>query len=85
MTNVAVMVTKNCSGSEQGQPDSYSYLATERTRQSVFSPHPKGKALPMLSIVEALDGRIHSTLRTPPNQACGGCHVTAPVDHGVRP
>lgn len=42
-------------GSERVQPDSSRYLAIERACQGAFSSHPKGKALPALRVVEALD------------------------------
>jgi hypothetical protein len=49
------METKKHPGSERAKPDRSPYLASERARQGAFSSHPKGKTLPALRVVEALD------------------------------
>ncbi len=69
------METKKRSGSERVKPDSGHYLAIERARQGASSSHPKGKPLPALRIVEALDraaGPLFALLlaQHPP----GACH-----------
>ena len=58
-------------GSERVQPDSGHYLAIERACQGAYSSHPKGKALPALRVVEALDRGVSPDLRTPPCTASG--------------
>jgi len=55
------METKKRHGSERVQPDSCRYLVIERACQGAFSSHPKGKVLPALRVVEALD-RGHAPL-----------------------
>ena len=49
------MGTNKRPGSERAQPDSGHYLANERACQGACSSHPKGKALPALCVVKALD------------------------------
>ena len=85
MTNEAVMVTKNRSGSERVQPGSRGYLAIERARQSGFSSHPMGMALPVLRFVEALDRAFWPAPHTSPSAASGRSHVTALAGHAFRP
>lgn len=79
------MESKKRSGSEGVQPGSRSYLAIERARQSAFSAHPKGMALPVLRFVEALDRAFRPALPTSPSAASGRGHVTALVDSRFRP
>ena len=60
------------------QPDSSYYLAIERACQGAFSSHPKGKSLPALRFVEALDraaGPLFALLLA--QHPAGTCHGLA--------
>jgi len=84
MTSEAVMATKERFGSERMQPDSRGYLASERACQGALSSHPKGKTLPALRFVEALDraaGPLFALLLA--QHPAGPCHGLA--GHGARP
>ena len=79
------MVTKKRYGSERVQPGSFAYLAIEQARQSAFSSHPKGMALPGLCFVDALDRGLSPALHTSPSAASGRSHVMALAGRGFRP
>jgi len=72
------MVTKRRSGSERVKTGRRSYVASERACQSAFSSHPKGKALPALRLVEALDrGAAPAFALLLAQHPAGPCHGLA--------
>ena len=79
------MATKKRPESERVQPDSCRYPAIERVYQGASSSHQKGKALPALRFVEALDRGFGPALPTSPSPAFGRSDVTALVGSGFEP
>lgn len=79
------METKKRPGSERVKPDIGRYLAIERARQGAFSSHPKGKALPTLRFVKALDRGFNPALRPFPSAAFGNALSRLSLVVGLGP